>query len=62
MCPCHGSEFQRDGTVLKPPAPRPLDRFMITIEDDGRIQVDTRRPITRTVASVDDLVYPDGSI
>ncbi len=57
VCPCHGSEFQRDGTVLKPPAPRPLDRFAITIESNGQIQVDTRKPIRRTATSLDDLVY-----
>jgi cytochrome b6-f complex iron-sulfur subunit len=57
MCPCHGSEFQRDGTVLKPPAPRPLDRFTITIENDERVRVDTRRAIQRAVSSPDDLVY-----
>ena len=57
VCPCHGSEFQRDGTVLKPPAPRPLDRFAITIEGSGRVQVDTRQPIRRTATGSDDLVY-----
>jgi len=57
VCPCHGSEFGRDGDVLKPPAPRPLDRFAITIESSGRIYVDTRQPIRRTVISPDDLVY-----
>jgi cytochrome b6-f complex iron-sulfur subunit len=57
VCPCHGSEFQRDGNVIKPPAPRPLDRFAITIDTSERIQVDTRQSIRRTAASLDDLVY-----
>jgi nitrite reductase/ring-hydroxylating ferredoxin subunit len=57
LCPCHGSEFQRDGTVLKPPAPRPLDRFAITIESNLRVQVDTRRPIRRMATSPGDRVY-----
>jgi cytochrome b6-f complex iron-sulfur subunit len=57
ICPCHGSEFERDGTVLNPPAPRPLDRFLVTIEADGRVKVDTRKRIQRTETSLDDLVY-----
>jgi cytochrome b6-f complex iron-sulfur subunit len=57
VCPCHGSEFRRDGAVLKPPAPRPLDRLAVTIDGSGRVQVDTRKPIRRTATSLDDPVY-----
>ncbi len=32
ICPCHGSEFQKDGTYIRGPAPRSLDRFIIEIE------------------------------
>lgn len=30
-CPCHGSKFELDGTYIEGPAPRSLDRFVMTI-------------------------------
>lgn len=30
-CPCHGSQFERDGAYIEGPAPRGLDRFHLTI-------------------------------
>lgn len=57
VCPCHASEFEMEGEVLNPPAPRPLDRFLVTIEDDGHITIDTSTPIRRDKASSADLVY-----
>ncbi len=32
-CPCHGSKYQRDGTWIEGPAPRTLDRFIVSVED-----------------------------
>ncbi|MBE0409197.1 MAG: Rieske (2Fe-2S) protein [Anaerolineales bacterium] len=32
-CPCHGSEFQLDGTYISGPAPRSLDRFVMHLVD-----------------------------
>ncbi len=57
-CPCHGSIFGEDGHVINPPAPRPLDYFPLTIEDDGRVLVDTRKAIARDVVDDSALVYP----
>ena len=57
-CPCHGSVFSQDGSVVHPPAPRPLDYFPIVIGDDGRIQVDTGRPVARSAVNGRELVYP----
>lgn len=56
VCPCHASAFEMDGQVINPPAPRPLDRFAITIVD-GLVRVDTGTPIQRDHTSSDDLVY-----
>ncbi len=32
-CPCHGSGFKQDGINFEGPAPRPLERLRITLED-----------------------------
>lgn len=42
-CPCHGSEFHSNGTEFAGPAPRPLDRHYITVDNGGNILVDTAR-------------------
>jgi cytochrome b6-f complex iron-sulfur subunit len=39
-CPCHGSQFAKDGTLLKSPAPRDLDYFAVDLVD-GDVVVDT---------------------
>jgi cytochrome b6-f complex iron-sulfur subunit len=39
-CPCHGSEYYANGVNFAGPAPRPMDRYKITIADDGKILID----------------------
>lgn len=39
-CPCHGSGYYITGVNFEGPAPRPLERFQITLADDGQITVD----------------------
>ena len=39
-CPCHGSGFYVSGINFEGPAPRPLERFKVTLADDGQIMVD----------------------
>ena len=42
-CPCHGSGFRKSGINFEGPAPRPLERFMIVLADDGQILIDKNR-------------------
>ena len=39
-CPCHGSGFLVSGINFEGPAPRPLERYLIKLADDGQILVD----------------------
>jgi len=39
-CPCHGSGFYKDGINFEGPAPRPLERYAISIAANGEIEVD----------------------
>jgi len=56
-CPCHGSAFDITGDVINAPAPRALDIYPITIENQI-IKVDTRKPIKRSRFRVDQVTYP----
>jgi Rieske Fe-S protein len=35
VCPCHGSEFDREGKVLKGPADRALERYEVQLVGDN---------------------------
>jgi cytochrome b6-f complex iron-sulfur subunit len=53
ICPCHGSQFQANGTYIQGPAPRSLDRFVVQIVDtNGKV-------IGETNAAGDPLPVPN---
>ena len=39
-CQCHGSGFRSSGINFEGPAPRPLERYKISLANDGQILVD----------------------
>ncbi len=41
-CPCHGSTYSRAGVRVFGPAPRPMDTFLLTTNNDGSVTVNTR--------------------
>ena len=55
-CPCHGSAFDITGNVIDSPAPRALDMYALTIENN-LIKVDTHKPIKRNTFQVQQVVY-----
>jgi Rieske Fe-S protein len=38
-CPCHGSQFEYDGTVTKGPAQRDLKQLMVKVSEKGELLV-----------------------
>jgi cytochrome b6-f complex iron-sulfur subunit len=53
-CPCHGSHYSPDGTVISGPAPRALPWFAVSVAPDGRLEVDS----ATQVASGSQLTIP----
>jgi cytochrome b6-f complex iron-sulfur subunit len=54
-CPCHGSQFEKEGDFITGPAPRSLDRFVIRALDSSG------KEIARTNELGDPLAIPAGA-
>ncbi len=58
-CPCHGSIYSPDGQYVGGPAPRSMDWFPITVNEDGSVVVDTGDIRTRGQDEpVDEIAVP----
>ena len=58
-CPCHGSGFHITGINFEGPAPRPLERWAVSIGDDGQLIVDKGRKFQQELGQWDN---PDSFI
>ncbi len=56
ICPCHSSVFDISGAVVQSPAPRPLDTFLVMIEN-GIVKVDTGKKTKRSTFESSQVVY-----
>jgi len=52
-CPCHGSGFYITGVNFEGPAPRPLERWAITVGDDGQLVVDKSKKFQKELGQWD---------
>ncbi len=55
-CPCHASTFAENGTVIKTPAPRPLDQHPLVIEK-GHVKIDIKTRHRRQSFAPEQLTY-----
>lgn len=46
-CPCHGAQFNLDGTVAKAPAKLPLDHYAIRVSANGVIEIDPGQKLAK---------------
>lgn len=56
VCPCHGSEFDRSGHLLRGPAARDLDRFALQVIDDQQQLIARSDPETAAPLAIEPLL------
>ena len=45
QCPCHGSQFDSSGRVIKGAAPRPLDWYEVSLAENGEVRINAKRKV-----------------
>jgi cytochrome b6-f complex iron-sulfur subunit len=58
-CPCHGSGFYKSGMNFEGPAPRPLDRFGVSLDENGQLVVDKSKIYKMQAGAEPDEQYPE---
>jgi cytochrome b6-f complex iron-sulfur subunit len=62
ICPCHGSQYQKDGTYIQGPAPRSLDRFVLKAVDSAGTVVASKDLAQMTGEPSDALELPANAV
>ncbi|MFV1999494.1 MAG: ubiquinol-cytochrome c reductase iron-sulfur subunit [Acidimicrobiia bacterium] len=59
-CPCHGSKFNIHGEYFAGPSPRNMDRFNVSINEQGELIIDTGTIIQTARSKTYTAEYPAG--
>lgn len=58
-CPCHGSGYYKTGYNFEGPAPRPMDRFQLSLDEEGQLVVDMSKVFTMQPGADPNRQHPD---